>query len=141
MSLNCLSQSRGQAHGKAEEPFLQDRVASVPHRDGETDVLVTVADAGNAVLVPAIRPGTCVVVRQVLLRIAVTAVVLADGAPGAFAEVGTPSLPVRPLLPGLFQSVIFVCHSPVRSCLSNKAEPGVIYSPGPEADTRWPALP
>ena len=40
--------------GEAEEPLLQDRVAAVPQRQREADALVAVADAGQAVLVPAV---------------------------------------------------------------------------------------
>ena len=40
--------------GQAEEAFFQDRIAAVPQRDGEADVLVAVADARDAIFIPAI---------------------------------------------------------------------------------------
>ena len=49
--------------GEAEEALLEDRVAAVPEREGEADVLVAVADAGDAVLVPAVGARAGVVVR------------------------------------------------------------------------------
>src|SRR5262249_19167003 len=49
--------------GEAEQPLLQDRVAAVPEREREAEVLPVVADAAEAVLVPAICARTGVVVR------------------------------------------------------------------------------
>ena len=40
--------------GEAEESLLEDGVAAVPQRQGEADALMAVADAGEAVFVPAI---------------------------------------------------------------------------------------
>ena len=72
--------------GEAEEAFFQDRIALVPQRDRETDRLVTVADAGQAVFVPAIGARAGVIVREIFPGGAVRAVVFAHRAPGAFAE-------------------------------------------------------
>src|SRR3954470_13355215 len=102
--------------GKTEEPLLQDRIAPIPHRDREADVLVTVADAGNAVLVPAVCARPCVIVRQIFPSVTVRSVVLAHRAPGALAEVGPPTLPVRPLVTSLFEPQLFLCHVRDISC-------------------------
>ena len=55
--------------------------------------LLVVADAGEAVFTPAIRAGAGLIVREVVPRISVGAVVLADRAPLSFAQVGPPALP------------------------------------------------
>jgi hypothetical protein len=39
--------------GQSEKAFLEERVFAVPEREGEADFLMTVADACNAVLIPA----------------------------------------------------------------------------------------
>ena len=78
---------------QAEEPFLEDRVAAVPEGGGEDEELVAVADAGDAVLAPAIGLAAGQVVRQVVPGVAVGAVVLADGGPGALADVRPPAAP------------------------------------------------
>ena len=39
-----------------EESFFQDRVVFVPQGDGETQALMRVGDAGEAVLTPPVRP-------------------------------------------------------------------------------------
>ena len=83
---------------QAEHPFLQNRIAFVPQRHAEAEVLFAVAEPREAVFVPAIRAAARVVVREVLPRVAVGAVVLPHGAPGAIAHVGAPALPVG--LPG-----------------------------------------
>ena len=80
--------------GQAEQPLLEDRVASVPQRDGEAQVLGAIADAGQAVLVPAVRAAGRVIVRKVVPRRTVSAVVFAYRAPRPFAEVRPPLLPV-----------------------------------------------
>ena len=86
--------------GQAEDPFFQDGIALVPQRQGETDHLVAVADAGQSIFVPAVGAGTGVVVREIFPGVSVRAVVFAHGAPGALAEVGPPALPVLPARSG-----------------------------------------
>ncbi len=79
---------------QAEEAFLEDRVAAVPEGQPQAEVLEAVAEAGQAVLVPAIGAAAGVVVREEGPGVAGGGVVLADGAPGAFRDVGPPVLPV-----------------------------------------------
>ena len=43
--------------GQAEEALLDHRIAPVPQAEGEADPLVAIADAGEAVLVPAVGAG------------------------------------------------------------------------------------
>ena len=73
---------------------LSESDPSVPQRQREADVLMPIGDAGEPVLIPAIGSRAGVIVRKVVPRGAVRAVVFADGAPGAFTEVGSPALPV-----------------------------------------------
>src|SRR5581483_6075366 len=77
-----------------EEPLFQNRVAPVPHRQRKADALMAIAYPGDPVLVPAIGARARVVVRQVLPRGAVRAVVFAHRAPGAVADVWAPPAPV-----------------------------------------------
>src|SRR5262249_21698926 len=79
---------------QAEQPFLQNRVLFVPERQGEADPLVAVADAEEAVLVPAIDPRARVIVGEVVPGSAERAVIFPDRAPCPVAQVGPPSLPV-----------------------------------------------
>src|SRR5262245_29397041 len=81
--------------GHAEQPLLQNRVATVPQRDAEAEVLLAVAEAGDGIFIPAICAATSVVVWKVLPRVAVGAVVLAHCSPRAVADVGAPPLPIR----------------------------------------------
>src|SRR5262249_29584303 len=99
------------AAGEAEEALLQDRVLAVPHRDREAEQLVAIADAGDAVLVPAVHARARLVVREVVPRGAVGAVVLAHRAPGALGEVGPPALPVRLAIASLGEPSFFVGHA------------------------------
>ena len=70
--------------GQSEEPLLENRIAAIPQRDGEADVLVAVANAGDAVLAPAVRSGAGVVVREILPGGPVRAVIFAHRAPLPF---------------------------------------------------------
>src|SRR5579859_7019095 len=79
--------------GEAEDSLLEDRILSVPERQPEAERLAVVADAGEAVLVPAVGAHAGVVVRKELPRVAVLAVVLTHGAPRTLAQVGTPASP------------------------------------------------
>ena len=95
------------AVGQAEEALLQDRVPLVPQREREAETLLVVADPAEAVLAPAIGPGTGLVVREVVPGVAVLAVVLADRPPLPLAQVGSPLLPRDRLLPGVVQPPLF----------------------------------
>src|SRR5262249_9692952 len=80
--------------GEAEEALLEDGIGAVPEGEREAKCLTPVGDAGDAVLVPPVGTGACVVVRQIVPGGPPRAVVLAHGAPGALAEVRAPALPV-----------------------------------------------
>jgi hypothetical protein len=80
---------------ESEEPLLEDRVAAIPQRDPHAQVLVAIAEAGERIFVPTVGAAARVVVREVVPRAAVGAVVLAHRAPGAVAHVSAPALPVR----------------------------------------------
>src|SRR5687767_10479295 len=80
--------------GEPKQPLLEDRVATVPQRNGQAQPLAVVAEPADAVLTPAVRAAAGVVVREVIPRRAVRAVVLAHGSPLPLAQVGPPSAPV-----------------------------------------------
>jgi hypothetical protein len=96
--------------GQPEEPFFQEGIAPVPERDCEADQLLTIADAGEPVVAPAVGPGAGVVVRKVLPGVSVSGVVLPHRAPRAFAQVRTPPFPVEPSRASFFQAGLFVRH-------------------------------
>src|ERR1700674_5859856 len=96
--------------GEAEDAFFQDRVAAVPKGEREAEGLAIVADASEAVLVPAIGSRAGVLVGEEVPGGAVGAVILPYGAPGPLAEVGTPALPGRPALGYLVEAVLFRGH-------------------------------
>src|SRR5262249_28393210 len=64
-----------------EQSFLEDRVAAVPQREGETQALPVVRDPAEAILAPAVCAGPGLVVPEVIPRVPVAAVILADRAP------------------------------------------------------------
>src|SRR5262249_5177201 len=77
-----------------EQALLEDRIALVPQRDAQTQVLIAIAEPGNRVLAPAIGAAARMVERKVVPGVAVGGVVLANRHPGAVADVGPPALPV-----------------------------------------------
>jgi hypothetical protein len=80
--------------------------------------LLEVADAGDAVFAPAIRPTASVVVREVIPGVSVGTVVLADRAPLAFTEVWAP------LFPGLLSEAVFF---QAKRFFARQAHPTAIY--------------
>jgi hypothetical protein len=92
---------------QTEEAFLENRIAAVPQRQGEAEVLRCVADAAQTVLVPAVDARARVVVREIVPGGALGAVVFAHRAPGALAEIGPPILPGGAVLP---EPVAFDAH-------------------------------
>src|SRR5262249_10295614 len=93
--------------------------------------LMAVADPGEAVFVPAIRPRPGMVVREVVPRSAPRAVILADAAPCAFAQVRPPTLPVL-RAPEVFLEADLFCRSVHSQAFTFKVRP---FGP----DTRGPA--
>ncbi len=80
---------------ETEIAFLQDGIVPVPQDEPEAETLVIVGDAENAVLTPAIRPRTRVVMREVVPGRAVSRVVLPHRPPLPVGQVGPPP-PVDP---------------------------------------------
>ena len=83
--------------GQPERSLLQDRIASVPQRQAKAQPLLHVAEPGQTVLAPAVgtRPG--MVMRQVVPRLTVGAVILPDRPPLPLADVRPPPVPIASL--------------------------------------------
>src|ERR1700690_3942769 len=81
--------------GEPEHALFQDGIAAVPKRGCKHEQLIAVANAGDAVLTPAISLAARLIVREKIPRIAIRAVVLAHGSPRTIADVRSPFTPVR----------------------------------------------
>src|SRR6478609_302349 len=79
--------------GQPEHPLLQDRVDPVPQGQAQAQLMVDVRQSGHAVLVPPVRPGPGMIMRERLPRVAVAAVVLPDRAPRPFRQIRSPLVP------------------------------------------------
>ena len=88
--------------GQSEGTLLQYRILPVPQRQRQAQPLVDVGEPGQPVLAPPVGTGPRVVVRQVVPRVAVSAVVLPHRAPLSLADIRSPPVP----LPGLQQPVL-----------------------------------
>src|SRR6516225_560394 len=97
----------GLAVGQPERPLLDYRVLAVPQRQRKTQPLVIVADTGEAVLTPVIGARAGLIVAEIIPRVPILAVVLADGAPLAFAEIWPPLPPGNILFPRLLETQRF----------------------------------
>jgi hypothetical protein len=96
---------------EAEGPLFEDRIDTVPKRQGEAEELVVVTQPAQPVLAPPVCPRAGVVEGEVPPGVSVGRVVLADRSPGPFREVGAPP-PPRQLTPvGLGQPLLFVVHA------------------------------
>src|SRR2546427_4482397 len=80
--------------GQSKNAFLQNGIVLVPQGHRKTDHLAPITDSREAILIPAIGTRSCLVVGEVFPRISVRAVVLTHCAPGTFAEIRSPALPV-----------------------------------------------
>ena len=117
----------------AEQPLLQDGVVAVPEGGGEDEELIAVADAGDAVLAPAVRLAPGQVVREVAPGVAVGAVVLADSGPGAVADIGAPAAPAADIVLDLLQAGVFARAHETRFTLKADCFAGVQNSKAVEA--------
>src|SRR5205823_3728530 len=80
---------------QSEEALLEDGIALVPEGHCPAEDLVAVAEAGDAVLAPAIGLGARQIVGEPGPRVGVGAVVLAYRSPGAVGEIRPPLAPAR----------------------------------------------
>src|SRR5207248_1936912 len=87
------------AVGEPEDPFFENRIASVPKREREAQPLLVVAEASDPVLTPPIRATAGVVMREILPGVSMGAVVFAYRSPLAFGKIGSP------LTPGFIPSI------------------------------------
>ena len=88
--------------GEPEHPLLENRVVAVPERECEAELVANIRDPGHPVLVPPVGPRAGVIVRERVPGVATLRVVLANGAPGAFAQIRAP------LVPGIrFEEIVF----------------------------------
>ena len=87
---------------QAEKALFENRVLLIPERERETDVLVPVANSADAVFAPAVGSRARMIVRKIIPRVAVRAVVFADRPPLALGEIWPPAFPMDfPLDAGL----------------------------------------
>src|ERR1700722_8706576 len=90
-----------------EHPLLEDWILAVQQSEGKAQVLLLVADAGDAVLAQVIGPRSGLVVSEIVPGVAVVAVVFPDSAPLPFAEIGPPKPPGRSLVSCLLETRSF----------------------------------
>src|SRR6516165_5247829 len=81
------------AVGEPEQALLEDRVAPVPQCHRETQPLLVVREPRDAILTPAVSTAARLIVREVVPRVAVGAVILTHRSPLAFGEIRAPGLP------------------------------------------------
>ena len=79
--------------GQAEETLFQNRVPLVPQRQGQAEPLLIVADPGEAILTPPVRPGPRLVMAEIGPGIAIIAVILPHRSPLALTKVRSPGSP------------------------------------------------
>src|SRR5580704_880986 len=80
--------------GETEQALLQDWVLAVPKGKRKTKQLAVIAEAGDAILAPAIGTAARMVVGEMVPRGPTGAVILPHRAPLAFADIGPPASPV-----------------------------------------------
>ena len=71
---------------------------------------MTVANTRNAIFSPAVRARTCMIVREIVPRVAIRAVILAHGSPLALGKVWSPAFPVNFAIGAGLQPLLFGCH-------------------------------
>ena len=79
---------------QAENALFENRVTLVPQRDSKAEELSAVADASEAIFIPAVCARAGLIVREVFPCVAIRTVVFANRAPGALAKIWSPTLPV-----------------------------------------------
>src|SRR5215831_9627929 len=79
--------------GEPEQPLFQYRISLVPQGERKAKSLGVVRDPGETVFPPAIGTRPRLVMRKVAPGVAILAVILTNGPPLPFTQIGTPLLP------------------------------------------------
>ena len=79
---------------QAKQAFFEDRVPAVPQGQADTDLLLLITEAGQAILTPAIGPLARLIMGQIIPRLPVDGIVFTNGAPLPLTEIWSPSIPV-----------------------------------------------
>ena len=125
---------------QAEQPLLENGIPAVPQGEREAQELAVIGDPGQPVLAPAIGTRPRLVVAEVVPGVARVAVVLADRAPLALREIGTPLPPGHSLLPRRRQPFLLRCPGLTRHwrLLLRSPPPGVARFGLPRSRGRRP---
>jgi hypothetical protein len=94
-----------------KESFLEDMVLTVPEGDAETEVLVEIRDAGDAIFTPAVGPAMGVFKREITPCIAMFAIVFPHGTPLSFTQVRAPGFQGNVLFFVYMKSLFFRIHA------------------------------
>src|ERR1700730_6601677 len=84
--------------GQAKEALLENGVATIPQCQGETDLLVVVADAAQTIFPPTKSPGARLVIRQIIPGCSIGAIVFPHRPPRPFAQIRPPLFPMHAAL-------------------------------------------
>jgi hypothetical protein len=96
------------AIGEAKKTFLENRVLAVLESQRQTEALMIVAEAGNAIFTPTIGATARLVVTEVIPGSSIRTIILANRSPLALAQVGSPEPPRCSPTVRLFQSLLFL---------------------------------
>ena len=96
--------------GQPEKPLFKNRVLAIPQRQSEAQALVVVGKTRQTVLAPTISARARLIVTEVVPGVAVFAVIFANGAPLALAQVGSPLPPRDTTLPRLCKARDLGCR-------------------------------
>src|SRR5262245_54576767 len=95
---------------QSEQSFFENRIPSVPESHCKTDQLMTIRNSCESIFSPAIRSGSCVIVREKIPGSTIPAVIFSNRSPLPFAQVGPPSFPMFFPFSGFLQPFFFTCH-------------------------------
>ncbi len=103
--------------GQTKQPLLEEGIPAVPEGQGQAEILVPVADSGQAILIPAVDSAAGMLVGEEIPGFSVFTVIFAHRSPGALAEVRSPLFPIRPALaiffePSMFGGIVGSAHTP-----------------------------
>ena len=96
--------------GQPKETLLEDWVVAIPQHQREAQALQVIAEPGNAILPPAKRPASGLVVGNIIPGVPVGAVILANRSPLALAQIRPPAAPILHAKSLRFQTLFFRSH-------------------------------
>src|SRR5690606_135226 len=96
---------------QSKQPFLENGIIPIPHSECKAYSTFFIRYSGNPVFSPSVNSTSGVIMRKIIPRTTVRAIIFPNRTPLSLTEIGTPFQPVFPSTIMFLQSFLFKFHN------------------------------